>query len=383
MAPLRVVHVMEATIGGTRRHLRDVARAQKERGLDVAVIASTLREPRVEADLVDLAARGVRVERLPMVRRIAPLTDARHLRAMERLLVALAPDVVHSHSSKAGVLARLASITTGVGARVHTPHTFAFLFEAMFSAPKRALFRRIEAALAERTDAVVAVSRSEGETIRASGVVPAARLKIAPNGIDPAPWAAARADRAGLARELGLAADAPLVLVVGLLNAAKGQDLALDALARSARRDAVLVFAGDGEDRPALEARARDLGLVERARFLGWRDDVPRLVASADVVLLPSRWEGLPYVVLEAFAAGAAVVATPVDGARDLVVEGRTGVLAGAIEASAIAAALDRALALDGSARAALGARGRELVLAEHTLARMAERLEAIYREVA
>ena len=84
MAPLRVVHVMEATIGGTRRHLRDVARAQKERGLDVAVIASTLREPRVEADLADLAARGVRVERLPMVRRIAPLTDARHLRAMER-----------------------------------------------------------------------------------------------------------------------------------------------------------------------------------------------------------------------------------------------------------------------------------------------------------
>lgn len=380
MAALRVVHVMEATIGGTRRHLRDVARAQKELGLDVAVIASTLREPRVEGDLADLEARGVRVERLPMRREIAPFADYRHLRALEQLFAELAPDVVHSHSSKAGVLARLASLPSGRGVRVHTPHTFAFLFEAMFSAPKRALFRRIEAALAERTHAVVAVSRSEGETIRASGVVPAERLVVVPNGIDPAPWLAARSDRAGLARELDVDAGTPIVLVAGLLNAAKGQDLALEALARLRARP-VLVFAGNGEDRARLEVLARELGVDDRVRFLGWREDVPRLVASSDLVLLPSRWEGLPYVVLEAFAAGVPVVATPVDGARELVREGVTGVLASAIGADAIAAALDRALQLAPAAHAALGENGRALVLAEYTLERMARRLVDVYRE--
>lgn len=379
MAALHVAHVMEATIGGTRRHLRDVARLQRARGLDVTVIASTLRDPRAEADLVELERLGVVVERLPMRRSITPFADVRHERALERLLSARRPDVVHSHSSKAGVLARLASSATGIGVRVHTPHTFAFLFEAMFSAPKRALFRRIEATLSERTHAVVAVSRGEAETIAAAGVVPAERLRVVENGIDPAPWLAARPiDRAAL----GVPEEATLALVAGLLNPAKGQDLALELLARPAGNELVLLFAGDGADRARLEARAHALGVEQRARFLGWRDDVPALMAAADLVLLPSRWEGLPYVVLEAFAAGVPVVATPVDGARELLEDGAAGVLAHAISTDALEAALGRFLALTAPRRAELGKNGRERVLAGYTAERMAARLEALYREL-
>lgn len=380
MSGLRVVHVMEATIGGTRRHLRDVAGLQAATGLDVTVVASAEREPAFRTDLAALAARGVRVRELPMSREIAPWRDAQHVRALARILRELAPDVVHTHSSKAGVLGRVASLWSGRGRRVHTPHTFAFLFQGMFSPRKRAFFRAIERRLAQRTHAIVAVSADEAASIRASGIVPAERLHVVPNGIDPAPWLAA----APLARaSLGVPEDAPLALVVGLLNAAKGQDLALAMLAEPACRTLVLLVAGHGADRAALEREAAALGVADRVRFLGWRDDVPRLVRTCDFVLLPSRWEALPYAVLEAFAAGVPVVATPVDGARELLAGDRTGRLAAAIEARALAVAAGEFLALAPAERAALGRAGRELVLARHTTEHMVAGLAAVYRGVA
>ena len=125
------------------------------------------------------------------------------------------------------------------------------------------------------------------------------------------------------------------------------------------------------------------LGVSGRIRFLGPRRDVPALLAAADFLLLPSRWEGMPYVVLEAMASARAVLATPVDGARELVVPGETGILAGAIDAPAIARGLAEMLALSPERRAELGAAGRELALAEYTLDRMIAALLAVYAEVA
>jgi glycosyltransferase involved in cell wall biosynthesis len=380
MSALRVVHVMEATIGGTRRHLRDVSALQAADGFDVTVVASVEREPAFRADLAELSARGVRVRELPMVRAISPWRDARHVRALAALLRELAPDIVHTHSSKAGVLGRVASLWTGRGKRVHTPHTFAFLFEGMFSPRKRAFFREVERRLARRTHAIVAVSASEAATIRASGIVPPALLHCVPNGIDPAPWLAA--EPLGRA-SLGVPAGAPLALVAGLLNVAKGQDIALALLAEPQCRSLVLLVAGNGAERAALERQAAELGVAERVRFLGWRDDVPRLVRTCDFVLLPSRWEGLPYTVLEAFAGGVPVVATPVDGARELVIDGHTGKLASAIDARALAEATAEMLALSPAERAALGVAGRELVSARHTLRHMVSGLADVYRGVA
>ena len=119
---------MECTIGGTRRHLVDVARGQRRAGLDVHVVASTLRDPGFPPELDALEAEGVGVTRLDMVREVSPRLDRAHARALAAHLRELRPDIVHTHSSKAGVLGRHASLRTGVGARVHTPHTFAFLF---------------------------------------------------------------------------------------------------------------------------------------------------------------------------------------------------------------------------------------------------------------
>lgn len=377
---LRVMHVMEATIGGTRRHLVDVAREQTRLGVSVDVVASAERTADFRRDLAELEREGVRVVELPMVREIRPRADWRHLKALERELAARRPDVVHTHSSKAGVLGRLASLERSIGVRVHTPHTFAFLFHAMFGRVERTLFRQIERGLAQATAAVIAVSESEGETIRASGVVPPERVRVVPNGIDVVKWVdIAPAPRAAL----GVPDGAPLLVVAGLLNVAKGQDLALRALAEPCLAGAHLLLAGHGELRAAWEALARELGVAERAHFLGWREDVPRLFSAADVVLLPSRWEAMPYAVLEAMAAERPVVATAVDGAREVVQEGVTGRLVPCEDPRALARATADVLALEPRRRAELGVAGRASVLRRYTARGMAKRLIDVYREVA
>lgn len=375
---MRVLLAMECTIGGTRRHIVDLCAGLAAQGVDAHLVASTLRQPDFAADLDRLESLGVRTTRLAMVREPAPLRDARHLVALARILERERPDVLHTHSSKAGALGRLAASLAGHQAVVHTPHTFAFLFDAMFGAPKRRLYFEIERALSGSTRRIVAVGESEAATIRHSGVCDPAIVRVVPNGID----LAAHADVAPIPRaELGVPEGAPLLLVAGLLNAAKGQDLALRALAAPACTRAHLLFAGHGELEAELRELSRRLGLEARVHFLGWRADLPRLVASCDWLVLPSRWEALPYVVLEAMAAGKPVVATPVDGARELLSESGGGELAGGCEAVALAEALARALARSPAERAALGGRGRAHVAARHSRAAMVRGTLDVYQE--
>ena len=376
-SPLRVLHVMECTVGGTRRHITDVARGLVAEGVDTHLVLSAERQPEFRETMAELARAGCTVHELPMRREVSPFTDGRQLAALVRLLCRVRPDVVHTHSSKAGVLGRVASLLSGVGVRVHTPHTFAFLFEEMFGARKRRVFFEVERRLARRTQRIVAVSESEARTFADSGVVDAQRIAVVPNGIDPAPFAAARAlDLA----PLGLDPGRPTAAVVGLLNVAKGQDLALRALAKqSVPPELQLVFAGHGEERATLEALAVELGVAQRVAFLGFRSDVPEILAACELLLLPSRWEGMPYIVLEAMAAGLPVLATPVDGAVDLVEPGATGWLAQAISAEAIAEALARALAQGGAQRAELGRRGAGRVQEKYTADAMVRRLVDLY----
>ncbi len=374
---MHVLHVMESTIGGTRRHLVDVARGQARAGLQVSVIASTLRDPGFPAELDQLESEGIHVTRIPMVREIRPLTDFKHMRQIARVLRERQPDVVHTHSSKAGVIGRRASMSTRVGVRVHTPHTFAFLFGALFGRGKRALIRSIERGLSKSTHRIVAVSHSEAETMERSGVVPEGVVRVVPNGLDPARIeGAAPVDLT----QFGLDPTRPIAAVIGLVYSAKGQDLAIEALAREDLSGLQLLFVGPGETQE-LKARAETLGLARQVAFTGARDDVPGILASVDWLLLPSRWEGMPYVVLEAMAAGLTVVATPVDGAADLVVDDVTGYLAESISAESIGDALYRALMAGKSRRDVLGEAGRTRLEGAYTIDSMVEGLSAVYAE--
>jgi glycosyltransferase involved in cell wall biosynthesis len=169
--------------------------------------------------------------------------------------------------------------------------------------------------------------------------------------------------------------------VIGLLYEGKGQDLALDALRQPGCEALQLLIVGPGSQ-DALAAKVRALGLTERVRFTGPRDDVPAIQAALDLLLLPSRWEGMPYIVMEAMAAGLPVVATPVDGARDLIVDGETGALAEGIDAEALGRALARVLALDPAARTSLGRAGCERATRAFGLEPMITGLLDVYGEV-
>ncbi|MDP6938237.1 MAG: glycosyltransferase [Planctomycetota bacterium] len=375
---MRVLHVMEATIGGTRRHLVDVVRGLKGHGLDLHVAASTLRDPGFPGDLDALESEGVGVHRIQMVRAISPARDYGDYRRLCALVRELQPDIVHTHSSKAGVLGRRASLATGVGKRVHTPHTFAFLFEAQFSAWKRRMFRALEARLAQETARMIAVSPSEAATMVESGVVPSDRVRVVANGIDPSRvQGVAPLDLA----QFDLDPARPTAAVVGLLYEGKGQDLALDALRQPGCESLQLLIVGPGSQ-DALAASVREFGLAERVRITGPRDDVPAILAALDLLLLPSRWEGMPYIVMEAMAAGLPVVATPVDGARDLIVDGETGALADGIDAEALGRALARVLALNPATRAGLGQAGCERATRVFGLEPMITGLLDVYGEV-
>ncbi|MCA8981087.1 MAG: glycosyltransferase [Planctomycetes bacterium] len=370
---------MECTIGGTRRHITDLSDGLLDRGVDLHLVVSAERQPDFRDDLSRLAERGAVVHEIPMLRAISPGRDVRQLLQISKLLRRVRPQFVHTHSSKAGVLGRIASESTGIGMRVHTPHTFAFLFEDLFGPAKRRLFFELERRLASGCAALVAVSEDEAEGFRRSGIVDAERIRVIENGIDPRPWS--DADPVDV-RAFGFDPARPLLLCAGLLYAAKGQDLLLEALAKPENAAWQCAFAGSGDDAHALAARANLLGLEDRVQWLGFRRDLPAWMAACDALALPSRWEGMPYVVLEAFAAGKPVVATPVAGARALV-RADCGWLAASIDSEALAAALAACGSAGSEGRATRGARAQELVRADYGLERMIDRHVDLYRSVA
>jgi glycosyltransferase involved in cell wall biosynthesis len=313
-----------------------------------------------------------------MVRAIRPLLDWKHLGSLKQQLELLRPEIVHSHSSKAGALARRASIATGVGKRVHTPHTMAFLFSALFHPLKRRIFRSIETRLGARTDRMIAVSVSEGETLRTSGVIAPERIRVVPNGIDPSGWDVA--EPLDLA-EFGLDPVKPTLALVGLVYGAKGQDLAIEALSHPALSGWQLLCVGPGSSE-TYESQARRLGVQDRVRFVGARPDIPRVLASVEGLILPSRWEGMPYVVLEAMAAGKPVLAHPVDGARDVVRDGETGVLCNGISVADLVEGWQRFDAAGSEPRKRWGIQGQECVRAHYSHESMVRGTLRVYAEL-
>ncbi len=389
-SPLRVLHVVEATTAGVGRHVLDLAAHTQRLGLDVTVACPPVRQgARHDTNFVErLAAAGLAHVPVPLRRSIHPPAD---LRAYHRLLALMREggfDVVHAHSSKAGALGRLAARRAGVGAVVYTPNAFAFLGAG--NRLQTALYRAAERWLGRRaTDAVICVSPSELAAARRAGIVPAERLVLIENAIEAGDFAPA-GDTAAVKSALpALAARPgreladprrPLVGFVGRLAPQKGV-LCLVAAAQQvvkARPEAQFLLVGEGELEAALRRRVAQLGLEEHVWLAGYRSDVPRVLAALDVFTLPSRYEGLPYTLMEAMAAGRAVVATDVTGNRDLVRDGETGRLVPPDDAQALAEAVVELLAAP-EERARLGRNALAAAQARPTPAEMAGRVVDLY----
>jgi len=391
---LRVLQVMECTIGGTRRHLRDLVHGLLRRGVEVEVACAALRDPRMRADMEAMQAAGAVVHEIPMVRRISPSRDLWHALRLAGLILDRRFDVIHTHSSKAGALGRAAGLLCSGAVRVHTPHTFAFSFvdghagQGGEGVGPVGLVLATERLLGRCTQAMIHVSASERDEGQGFRVVPPARARVVPNGIDPAPFAAALQPagardglRAGARQELGLPEAARVVGGVGLLNDAKGFDV-LVAAAPLLPPDVRLLVVGHGERESALRAQAASLGVGSRVHFAGWRDDLPRMHAAMDVFALPSRWEGLPYALLEALASGLPCVSTDVNGSRDVLHgDPPCGLLVPREDPAALAGALSRLLD-EPQLRSRLSALGPPRVESAFTVDAMLDATLALYREL-
>jgi glycosyltransferase involved in cell wall biosynthesis len=223
---------------------------------------------------------------------------------------------------------------------------------------------------------IVAVSdptRQELERILGMG----AKVSVVPNGVP-----ARDGDRARLRRELGLGGDEPLIVAVGNLYRVKGHAVLLLALAQvESSRHWHLAIAGRGEEEPRLRALARQHRLVDRVHLLGYRPDIPDLLAAADIFAMPSLSEGLPLALIEAMFSGRAIVASSVGGIPDALADGDAGILVRPGDAGELTAALTRLLE-DPDLRRSLGSAGRQRAEAEFTTTRMADEYEAIYRNL-
>ncbi len=281
----------------------------------------------------------------------------------------LAPDLLHVHAGigwEGHGLARLGH-AADIPVIVRTEH-----LPYLLTDPEQQAEHRTGLAL---VDATICVSQAAAESVRAAGLAHP-RLRTIPNGV-AAPRAPA--DRAAVRRGLGLPSDTAVILTVARFTPQKGHATLLAAWPDIAREalGATLLLVGDGPTRPESEAAAAGFAAV---RFLGNRDDVPDLMAAADLLVLPSRFEGLPLVVLEAMAAGLAVVATDTPGTAEAVIGGETGLLVPPDDAPALARAVAAALD-DATARGRMAEAGRARWRQRFTAARMARDTLDLYDE--
>jgi len=286
--------------------------------------------------------------------------------------------VVHTHSSKAGLLGRLAARLAGVPVVVHTVHGWSF--NPTQPAPLRWLYVQLERLAAKTTDVLVTVSRHDLESGMELGIGRPEQYELIRSGIDAEQFRAPAIDRETTRRRLGYG---PEHRVVGSLSCLKPQKAPLDFVRAAAEihaRDPRTRFfvAGDGELRSAVEDEVARLGLGGVVQLLGWRRDVADLLHAMDMFVLTSLYEGLPRAVLQAMAAGVPVVATEVDGTPEVIEDGRTGWLVPPGRPTAVARAVVSALQ-DASWRQRCAHEARRRLSREFDTREMVRRLDGLY----
>jgi glycosyltransferase involved in cell wall biosynthesis len=363
---LRILHVFRAPVGGLFRHVVDLARGQIARGHKVGLIAdSTTGGAQAEAVLADLAKDlALGISRIPVGRHLG-LRDLAGVRHVSRRIAETGAQVIHGHGAKGGAYARLASTPEGA-IRAYTPHGGSLLFRP--SALLGAFYLTLEKILMRRGDLFLFVSARSAQVFRANIGNPKGIVEVVHNGI-------AAADL----EPVQPAADATDLVFIGEFRLIKGIDILLDAMAslhRSGRRIGATIV-GYGPDEHALQAQALRLGLGEYTRFLPAMP-ARRAFALGRLMVVPSRSESLPYIVLEAAAAGVPLIATRVGGIPEIF-----GPLSHRLvppeNAEALAAAVAAALD-DEAATRDFTQELRERVRVEFSVDAMVERILDAYR---
>jgi glycosyltransferase involved in cell wall biosynthesis len=304
--PLRILHAVRAPVGGIFRHILDLANGQADRGHHVGIIADSLTGgERAETALAEIAPRlRLGVHRLAIHREPLP-TDVLVWAHFMRLIRRLQPEVLHGHGAKAGAFIRLKARSTST-IRVYTPHGGSLHYP--LNTMKGALYSRLERALMNSTDLFLFESAFARDTYQRTIGAPRGLVRCVFNGVtadefDP----------------VVKAADATDIVYVGEFRHIKGADLLIDAVARlrADGKPVTLTLAGDGEEIEALKSQIQRLGLTEAVRFIG-HVKARYGFSKGNLLVVPSRGDSMPYVVIEAAAAGIPMLAANVGGIPEI-----------------------------------------------------------------
>ncbi|MFN8619363.1 MAG: glycosyltransferase [Chloroflexota bacterium] len=367
--------ITRLAVSGVATHVTLANQGLTRRGWDTLLAHGSVQPDELEIELPVPDVAEVRIESL--ARPIRPAADLRASAALVRLIKRYRPDLVHTHHSKAGILGRSVSVLAGVPC-VHTYH--GHVFEGYFGEGASEAIQVIERVMARRTARLIAISPIQRDDLLARGIGTPDRFEVVPLGLDLTPFGSP--DRLAARADLGIPADAFVVLMVGRVVAIKRIDRMIRAFAglHAARPDARLYVIGDGAERPEAEAQVLAAGLQDAVVFCGWQTATARWYAAADLVALSSDNEGTPLALIEAAASRRPVVSTAVGGVADVVRDGVTGLLVPVDDESGLAAALRR-LADDESLRERMGAAG-PAVAAAFGSDRLVDDLERIYRRI-
>jgi glycosyltransferase involved in cell wall biosynthesis len=382
---IKVLRVIaRLNMGGPALHVTYLADGLRERGYDTTLVAGSL--ARGEDSMAFVADRlGVAVVSVPeMEREISLLHDARSIARLARVIREERPHVLHTHTAKAGAIARAAALLAGDARPPVVLHTFhGHVLKGYFAPGRTAFFRQVERTLARYSDVLVAVSPEVRDELVSLGVAPRAKFAVIRLGIPLEERLGDPTSVLDYRRLYGLPAEAFVVGWVGRMTGVKDTTRALEIVRTTRERgvEAVLCLVGDGPDREQLEQVAFDLGIARACFFVGYQEDVAGYYRLFDAFLLPSVTEGTPVSAIESLASGTPVVANRVGGVPDVVRDGVDGFL---VEPGDVEGAAERleALARDPALRASMGDAGRARVVDRYSVSRLVDDVDRLYRSL-
>jgi glycosyltransferase involved in cell wall biosynthesis len=328
MKPFAVVHIItKLELGGAQQNtLFTIAHLNRERFRPYLITNN-------EGILVSeaMALNGVKTFLLPeLIREINPLKDIRALFKIRGILKSIKKSdsavIVHTHSSKAGILGRWGARLAGADVIIHTIHGFGFHDHQ--SSPIRTSIILLEKLTAMITDKFIAVSKANIQKGVKKGIFLVHKAILIRSGIELEEFEGVKVNKGDKKKELGVEPTVPLVTMIGCLKPQKAPlDYVEVAHLVLQEKDAHFILVGDGILRETVQKRMAELCLGERLKLLGWRRDIAEILAATDIFCLTSLWEGLPRVLPQAMIMGIPIVATKVDGTPEAVIDGVNGFL--------------------------------------------------------
>lgn len=382
--PVRVLRVIaRLNMGGPAKHVGLLSGRRMERlGYETLLIHGSL-APGEEA-LTEVAEdEGANMKYIrELAPPIRPDLDARALLSLIGVVRNFRPDIIHTHTAKAGFLGRAAALS--VRPRPVVVHTYhGHVLEGYFGTTKTSVYRGLERSAARVSDRLVGVSQATVDDLVRLGVAPADKFRVVPLGLNLDSYQELELMPDKVARrELGIDVEGLLFVYVGRIAPIKRLDVLLKslALAREEGDQIQLAIVGDGEQREDLQGLARGLGIESSVHFLGYRTDLDRVMAAADAVVLSSDNEGTPVSLIEAAASGRPVVATDVGGVRDVVTD-KTGIVVAPDDPKALAGGMVT-LARDLDMRRDLGGHARAHSVSHYSAGRLIRDIDSLYSEL-